>query len=456
MPASPSGGQLSTAVPQRYRGLVNAAASSTGLPQQVIAAQIDDESGWNPQAVSPTGAEGIAQFEPGTWKTWGKGSPFSPDAAFPAYSRFMDSLLSQYHGNIRDALAAYNAGPGNISAGYGYADTILAAAGEPAGAVAGKGTSGGTGGNLQDVYKNPLRDAQQLVPERVDMGVDYSARGPIYALGPGTITNVYNSGWPGGTFISERLSKGPAAGRYVYSAENITPSVQVGQQVTADTQIGTITGGIETGWAEPPGTGWALGRHQFTGSNATAYGVSYSELLHKLGAPAGVVSGPVSGSAPSWIQQILQGLSTTVNPLAGGAGGAAGGALGGLSGIAGGLTSIGDAITAFEQGVAWFFVPGHWVRIFAGAGGMFLTGLGIATMARTGRGYSIDVGGAIPAPAAGGQLAPALGIAEVTMGAILLFIAFHNLPASVTNFPTLLGYFADAVQGRGQQQAAGS
>ena len=42
------------------------------------------------------------------------------------------------------------------------------------------------------------------------------------------------------------------------------------------------------------------------------------------------------------------------------------------------------------------------------------------------------------------------------MGAILLFIAFHNLPASVTNFPTLLGYFADAVQGRGQKQAAGS
>ena len=134
---------MTTDIPQQFAADVRAAAKASGLPISVVAAQINLESGFNPQAVSPTGAEGIAQFEPSTWTSWGTGSPFNPADAFRAYGRFMHSLLGQFHGDVRDALAAYNAGPGNIQAGYGYADTILSNAGEGISLTAAGGTGGG-------------------------------------------------------------------------------------------------------------------------------------------------------------------------------------------------------------------------------------------------------------------------------------------------------------------------
>lgn len=134
------------AVPSQYRGYVDAAAKATGLPADVVAAQIATESSWNPRAVSPTGAQGIAQFEPGTWRSYGHGSPFNPADAFAAYTAYMRSLLHQEGGNVRRALAAYNAGPGNLSAGYGYADRILKEAGQSPGLSTSGGSAGGSGG----------------------------------------------------------------------------------------------------------------------------------------------------------------------------------------------------------------------------------------------------------------------------------------------------------------------
>jgi len=62
-------------------------------------------------------------------------------------------------------------------------------------------------------YVDPLADIQNLRPERIDMGVDYSGHGTIIAIGAGQITTVHNAGWPNGTFIEERLSSGPYAGK---------------------------------------------------------------------------------------------------------------------------------------------------------------------------------------------------------------------------------------------------
>lgn len=116
---------------------VNAAAKGTGLPPGVVAAQINMESGFNDRATSPVGAQGRAQFMPGTWKGLGiPGSPYDPNAALQGYVKYMGGLLHQFGGNVRNALAAYNAGPGNIQAGMGYANTILSHA----------GSSGGGGG----------------------------------------------------------------------------------------------------------------------------------------------------------------------------------------------------------------------------------------------------------------------------------------------------------------------
>ena len=128
------------AVGQVPGSLIDWAAKVIGVPCQVVAAQITDESGGNPAAVSPTGAQGVAQFEPGTWQGLGcPGSPKNVNDAMKCYAKYMYQLLQQYHGNVRNALAAYNAGPGNIQAGYGYADNILAASGQSPGLAASGG-----------------------------------------------------------------------------------------------------------------------------------------------------------------------------------------------------------------------------------------------------------------------------------------------------------------------------
>jgi hypothetical protein len=157
-------------------------------------------------------------------------------------------------------------------------------------------------------YKNPLRGITSLVPERIDQGVDYAGSGPLYSLGSGTVLNTSNSGWPGGAFISVRLSDGPFAGKIFYYAENITPAVSAGQQVTADTVLGTLIDAYpncELGWAAEPGTGESMARAagQAGANNPshanTAFGKNFSDLLVSLGAPPGTLSGPVVGTLPS-------------------------------------------------------------------------------------------------------------------------------------------------------------
>lgn len=161
-------------------------------------------------------------------------------------------------------------------------------------------------------YKNPLRGIKGLTPERVDMGVDYGGTGPVYAVGSGTILNVLNSGWPSGTFITEKLDSGPDAGKIVYESETINPRVHTGQHVTADTITSYMHGpaSIELGWAEPPGTGLSLGHTQFSGSNATAYGKNFSDFLKSLGAPPGIVTGPIRGTVPPGFNTASPGSST--------------------------------------------------------------------------------------------------------------------------------------------------
>jgi murein DD-endopeptidase MepM/ murein hydrolase activator NlpD len=148
----------------------------------------------------------------------------------------------------------------------------------------------------QPVYRNPLRAVSGLIPERVDMGVDFGGSGPVYALGDAVITNATgeSAGWPGGGWITYRLTDGPAAGLVVYLAEDVKPSVQTGQQVTASTVIASMFAGgdgIETGWAQQssasaesqlPEAGGISGGGPFP----TMVGLNFEELLQALGVVA--------------------------------------------------------------------------------------------------------------------------------------------------------------------------
>jgi hypothetical protein len=175
------------------------------------------------------------------------------------------------------------------------------------------GTTGG-GAAPYAGYANPFRSAR-VTPSRVDMGYDIVGHGPIYALGPGVITEADNA-WRGahgapypGTYIVERITEGPLKGRSIFTAEDVVPSVRVGQRVDMNTVIGHFTGAgsLETGYSYGTGgttmaahTGQsALGESEGDpGKYSTAYGVAFANVLEKLGAPHGTINPPVQGSVP--------------------------------------------------------------------------------------------------------------------------------------------------------------
>ena len=132
-----AGGGLPSWVPERFRELVTASAAAHGIPAVVLAALLRTESGFDPAAVSPAGAQGIAQFMPGTARGIGLVDPFDPDRAIPAAARLLAGHLAAF-GTIPLSLAAYNAGPGAVRR-YGgvppfpetqrYVERIMALAG---------------------------------------------------------------------------------------------------------------------------------------------------------------------------------------------------------------------------------------------------------------------------------------------------------------------------------------
>ena len=102
-------------VPAAYRPAIAGAAARWDVSSNLLAAQLHAESGFDPRAVSPAGARGIAQFMPGTAASYGLRDPFDPDSAIDAQAHLMSDLLEQF-GDVSLALAAYNAGPAPVEA----------------------------------------------------------------------------------------------------------------------------------------------------------------------------------------------------------------------------------------------------------------------------------------------------------------------------------------------------
>ncbi len=102
-------------VPARFAPAITRAAQRWSVSAALLAAQLYAESGFNPFAVSPAGAQGIAQFMPGTARGMGLHDPFDPTRAIDAQAHLMRDLLRQF-GTVPLALAAYNAGPAPVQA----------------------------------------------------------------------------------------------------------------------------------------------------------------------------------------------------------------------------------------------------------------------------------------------------------------------------------------------------
>jgi hypothetical protein len=100
-------------VPARFAPAINRAAQRWSVSAALLSAQLYAESGFNPFAVSSAGAQGIAQFMPGTAASYGLGNPFDAEASINAQAHMMRDLLGRF-ASVPLALAAYNAGPGAV------------------------------------------------------------------------------------------------------------------------------------------------------------------------------------------------------------------------------------------------------------------------------------------------------------------------------------------------------
>jgi hypothetical protein len=99
--------------PQQYCKVLEEAALKNGLPPDFFVRLIWQESSFDPNSVSPAGAQGIAQFMPGTARWRGLADPFEPLPALHESARWLGELREQF-GNLGLAAAAYNGGPRRV------------------------------------------------------------------------------------------------------------------------------------------------------------------------------------------------------------------------------------------------------------------------------------------------------------------------------------------------------
>jgi soluble lytic murein transglycosylase-like protein len=112
--------------PAQLDSIVHTYAQANSVDPRLVASVIDAESHGDPSAISRVGAQGLMQLMPGTASMYRVSNPFDPYQNVDGGTRYLRDLLRRYKGNVKLAVAAYNAGPGAVDAAHGippYAET---------------------------------------------------------------------------------------------------------------------------------------------------------------------------------------------------------------------------------------------------------------------------------------------------------------------------------------------
>jgi len=105
------GGGVSVGGAPQLHALAQSAAAQFGLPPKLVEGVIGAESGWNPNAVSPKGAQGLMQLMPGTARDLGVTDAFNPEQNLLGGTAYLSQQMQRFGNDIPKALGAYIAGP---------------------------------------------------------------------------------------------------------------------------------------------------------------------------------------------------------------------------------------------------------------------------------------------------------------------------------------------------------
>ena len=168
-----------------YMGMAAMYARQYGLDPEIFVRQIAQESRFNPDAVSPKGAVGIAQIMPDTARDPGYGvTPIEdrtdPEESLRFSAELMRAMLDEYNGDYGLALAAYNAGPGRVNEAGGipdipetqnYVQSILGSGGIPSDAGLSMGYPDGSlpsdALSMGVPFDQDLQDLTAMIPDAI-------------------------------------------------------------------------------------------------------------------------------------------------------------------------------------------------------------------------------------------------------------------------------------------------